>query len=269
MMKIACSSWSYHRAFQTHELDIHRWISICADELMLDGVELLDFHLEKPGIDYRELKDFISKKGLTIACLSVSNNFGYESEKKLRKEVAKVKKWIDTTALFGASIMRVFAGWAGPAPWDEDYGRGSSDRDVVWPRMIGCLRECVAYAEKAGLVLAVENHNHRGLVSTSEDAKRIVAEIDSSWFRLNLDTGGYTKDIYTAIEDTVDLAVHVHIKILQPGEEVIDKKLDYERIFGILKKKNYSGFISVEYEGEDDELTSIPGVIKRIKDEMS
>jgi sugar phosphate isomerase/epimerase len=89
--------------------------------------------------------------------------------------------------------------------------------------MIGCTKECVDYAENAGIVLAVENHNHRGLIHTAEDSKRIVAEINSPWFRLNLDTAGYTDDIYTAIEDTLDLAVQVHIKILEPGEDSIDK----------------------------------------------
>jgi L-ribulose-5-phosphate 3-epimerase len=134
--------------------------------------------------------------------------------------------------------------------------------------MISCMKECVDYAENAGIVLAVENHNHRGLIHTAEDSKRIVREINSSWFKLNLDTAGYTEDIYTAIEDTLDLTVQVHIKILEPEEKVIDKKLDYNRIFGILNKSNYRGFLSLEYEGEEDELITIPKLIKLLKNKM-
>lgn len=267
-MKLGCSSWSYHRAFETRKLNIKKWISICADDLMIDGVELLDFHLNEPGVDFKELKNVIVTKGLTISSISVSNNFGYESDIKLKEEVVKVKKWIDITSLFGASILRIFAGWAGPAPWDDNFGSEIADRDIVWPKMIGCMKECVDYAERAGIVLAVENHNHRGFIHTAEDLKGIVREINSSWFKLNLDTAGYTDDIYTAIEDTLDLAVQVHIKILEPGEDVIDKKLDYNRIFGILNKSNYRGFLSLEYEGEEDEFITIPRLIKLLKKKM-
>ncbi len=267
-MKLGCSSWSYHRAFETHKLNIKKWISICADDLMIDGVELLDFHLNEPGVDFKELKNFIVTKGLTISSISVSNNFGYKSDVKLKEEVVKVKKWIDITSLFGASVLRVFAGWAGPAPWDINFGSEIADRNIAWPRMIGCMKECVDYAENIGIVLAVENHNYSGLIHTAEDSKRVVKEINSSWFKLNLDTAGYTDDIYTAIEDTLDLAVQVHIKILEPADDVIDKKLDYNRIFAILNKSNYRGFLSLEYEGEADEFITIPKLIASIKNKM-
>jgi L-ribulose-5-phosphate 3-epimerase len=267
-MKLGCSSWSYHRAFEARKLNIKKWISICADDLMLDGVELLDFHLNKPGIDFKELKNFIVAKGLTISSVSVSNNFGYESDGKLKEEVAKVKRWINITSLFGASILRVFAGWAGSAPWDDNFSSEIADRNILWPRMIECMKECVDYAEHAGIVLAVENHNHRGFIHTAEDSRRIVREINSSWFKLNLDIAGYTEDIYTAIEDTLDLAVQVHIKILEPSADVIDKKLDYNRIFTILNGSNYRGFLSLEYEGEEDEFITIPKLITAIKNKM-
>jgi L-ribulose-5-phosphate 3-epimerase len=97
---------------------------------------------------------------------------------------------------------------------------------------------------------------------------RIIREINSAWFKLNLDTAGYTEDIYTAIEDTLDLAVQVHIKILEPSEDIIDKKLDYNRIFSILNKSNYRGFLSLEYEGEEDEFITIPKLIEQLKNKM-
>jgi len=267
-MKLGCSSWSYHRTFEARKLNIEKWISVCADDLMLDGVELLDFHLNNNDIDFKKLKNIIVNKGLTISSISVSNNFGYASDDKLREEVEKVKKWIDITSLFGASILRVFAGWAGPAPWDNNFGSESADRTIVWPKMIQCMKECVDYAERIGIVLAVENHNHRGLIHTTEDSNRIIREINSPWLRLNLDTAGYTEDIYTSIENTLNLAVQVHIKILEPGEDVIDKKLDYDKIFSILNKSTYRGFLSLEYEGQEDEITTIPKLIKQLKNKM-
>ena len=267
-MKLGCSTWSFHRAFENNKLNLEKWLYMCADELMLDGVELLDFHLSEPGIDFKKIKNLIVSKGLSISSISISNNFGYISDDKLKEEVKKVKKWIDITSLFGASILRVFAGWEDLAPWDADFCKMRADRNLIWPRMIKCIEECVEYADHAGIVLAVENHNHRGLIHTAEDSKKIISEINSPWFKLNLDTAGYTEDIYDAIEDTLDLAVQVHIKILEPADDEIDKKLNYNKIFDILNKSNYRGFLSIEYEGEEDELIAVPRLVKLIKNKM-
>ena len=137
-MKIGCSTWSFHHAFEKGEIDIYGFTDICADELELDGVELLDMHLETTGEDLSVLKNYIVRKGLSISCVSVSNNFGYSSAGKLRDEVAKVKRWIDIAGRFGSPVIRVFSGWEGPAPWDVKFGREREEKKKVWPGMIRC-----------------------------------------------------------------------------------------------------------------------------------
>jgi len=52
------------------------WIEKCAKDLMLDGIELLDEHFPSTEKAYLgDLKKFTTDLGLTIACVSVSNNF--------------------------------------------------------------------------------------------------------------------------------------------------------------------------------------------------
>ena len=264
-MKLGCSSWSYHRQFMNGELDFMKWISICADELKLDCVELLDFHLDQSKTGFKEIKNHIVSSGLDISSVSVSNSFGYADGKKQQEEVEKVKRWTDITLQFGASILRVFAGWPGAAPWDT----GSADirnKKKYWPGMTACMSECVAYAEETGVVLAVENHNHGGFINTMEDVERITGEIDSPWFRLNLDTNGYVKDAYAAIEKTLPLAVQVHAKIACLADDGGDRQIDYGRIFDILKRSGYNGFFSIElgeadgYGSDLDEYTAVSRV---------
>jgi len=66
----------------------------------------------------------------------------------------------------------------------------------------------------------------------------------------------------------LDLAVQVHIKILEPANDIIDKKLDYNSFFGILNESNYRGFFSLEYEGAADEFITIPKLITSIKNKI-
>jgi sugar phosphate isomerase/epimerase len=274
-MKLGCSTWSYHHAFETGTIDIFKFVDICANDLVLDGVELLDFHLDKAGVDFKELKNYIVRRGLSISCISVSNNFGYLSEEKLRDEVEKVKRWIDITRDFGAPIIRVFAGWEGPAPWDAEFGTERADKEKIWPGLIWCMKECVVYGEERGILLAVENHNHRGLVHTREDAEKILKEVDSPWFGLNIDTAGYTdhewnevREVdYDAIESTVGKALQVHLKIVSPAKDSIDTFLDYDRIFDILFRSRYRGFVSLEYDW-DEEFNGIPRTVSLIKEKL-
>ncbi len=68
-MKISCSSWSFHRTIETGKLDQLAWIEKCAQELELDGVELLDVHF--PGI----AKDYLQKLKKRIIDLSFHSPF--------------------------------------------------------------------------------------------------------------------------------------------------------------------------------------------------
>ena len=75
-MKLGCSSWSYHRAFHEGRLDQAAWLRLCAEDLELDGVELLDLHFPSTDVAYlRDVKKLCADLQLTISCASVSNDF--------------------------------------------------------------------------------------------------------------------------------------------------------------------------------------------------
>ena len=265
-MKLGCSSWSFHRLFEEGKIDQRRWIEKCADELLLDGIELLDFHFPSTNdTEIKRIKKLIVNKGLTISCISVSNNFGAPTERARQKEVEKVKKWIQIAQKYGASILRIFAGWPGLAPWETNSSESNKiDEEKLWCEMITCIKECAKYAENTGIILAIENHNHKGFVKTADEVFRIMKEVNSDWVKLNLDTGGY-QDGYSAIEKTVNVSVHIHAKFFDINEEGSDQILDYNRIFNILNEKKYRGFISIEYEGKEREELAIPRIVKFLR----
>lgn len=251
-MKLSCSSWSFHRTFEEDKVDQLEWIEKCGRELMLDGLELLDVHFPSTRKEYlRELKKRTTDLGLTIACMSVSNNFGKEKEEDRKKEAEKVKKWIDIGYYLGAPVLRIFAGWP------------ETDKNELWPRMIHYLKESAKYAQEAGIVLGLENHNHKGFTRSVEDLLQILKEVRSEWLKVTLDTGDYIVDTgeingYAAVEKVARLAVFVHAKLYELDEEGKDCKQDYGKIFDILTRTEYRGFISVEYEGEEEELRAVP-----------
>lgn len=266
-MKIGCSSWSFHRSFEEGKVDQEKWIEVCADELELDGIELLDFHFpSKKDSEIKKIKKLAIDKGLTISCVSVSNNFGVLDEDKRRKEVKKVKEWTEIAYKYGAPVLRVFGGWRATAPWDSDRGkRVEVTKKEIWPKVVKSMKECTKRAEDLGIILAVENHNDRGLISTPEDVLRLIKEVNSEWLMLNLDTGGYVhQPNYSGLKETIELAPHVHAKFHDIDEKGRDLKLDYGKIFDILSKAKYRGFLSIEYEGKE-ELSAVPKIVQFLK----
>ena len=62
------------------------------------------------------------------------------------------------------------------------------------------------------------------------------------------------------MEQTAHLASLVRVKLYYGGSEasgIKNVRMDYTRIFQLLKKVKFNGFISLVYEGLDDEFKSV------------
>ena len=268
-MKLGCSSWSYHRAFRDGRLDQASWLRLCAEELELDGVELLDIHFPSTEREYlREVKKTCTDLQLTMSCVSVSNDFGVADAERRRAEVAKVKAWVDIAAYFGAPVLRVFAGWVPRERQAAANGGGLAEKvrrlagwradgkRERWSEAMACLRECADYAAERGIVLGLENHNGYGIVGTADEVERCLRDVGSPWLRLNLDTGDYGD--LESIRRTLPYAVHVHAKLYELDGDGVERRLEWPAIMAILREGRYRGFLSIEYEGEEDPIAAVP-----------
>ena len=263
MMKLGCMSLSYKEQFAAGELDLLGFIER-AYELRLDGVSLHTSAFASTERDYlRDVRLRCLRRGLAITYLGVSNNFGKPAA-ELPAEIAKVKQWVDVAAEMGVPLVRIFAAWI-PAGEPEEQ---------VWARMMPCMEAVAAYGEQRGVVLGLHNHNHGCVTRTGKEVRRILEAVDSPYLSHILDTGQYvgspgasgangvedpSLDFYGSIAETAPLAVHVRAKIyrIQTGEEAW---LDYPRIFEILSRVRYNGWVSIVYEGQDvePEATAVP-----------
>jgi sugar phosphate isomerase/epimerase len=136
-----------------------------------------------------------------------------------------------------------------------------------------------------GIVAALQNHNHHNITSTGEDVVRLLKEVNHPWCGHILDTGQYLGsrgaggataddgrryDVYQSIARTAPLAVLVRAKLyrLRDGKE---EWLDYGRIFPILRRVKYNGFISLVYEGWEnlDASHAVPVGVKWLRQCMA
>ena len=270
MIKLGCMSLSYKDHFSGRRMDLTGFIDR-AYQLGLDGIDIHRNHFTGSDPAYlRDIRLQCLRRGLAISCIGVSNDFG-KREEELEGQVATVKQAVDQAAFMGVPLVRIFAAWV---PDGDSV-------DGVWSRMMPCMREVAGYGEAKGVVLGLQNHNHRCVTRTGKDVRRILTEVNSPYLSHVLDTGQYvgspgssggrgkedpSLDFYGSIAETAPLAVHVRAKVyrIRTGEEAW---LDYPRIFGILREVNYNGWVSLVYEGQDaePEETGIPKAVRFLR----
>ena len=264
-MKVGCNSHCFWRHFYSEKKTINqmKWLEFCAGTLGLDGVEMVFDHFDSTSKSHlRNLKRRCCELQMELMCVSPGNDFGKLSEAKIAAQMRHLRKWIDIAFFLGAPMVRIYSG----NPEKEEL------RQSTWPLMIKRLKEITRYAAERGIILALENHNHGGFTDTAENVIKMMNQVNSPWLRPLLDVGNfgaqdypYEVDFYPAIEKLAPTSLMVHVKHYGPDRQGRDKKIDYERVMKILKKANYQGYLSIEYEGEEDAFTAMPRIVKYLR----
>ncbi len=255
-MKLGLCTWSYNRAFKSGKMNLERLLKVCADDLKIGGMDIIDVHLTSQDPAYLlKIKKLATDLQITISAVSPGNSFGKDSEKDEKAEVEKINRWTDTAYLLGAPNLRIFAGWAPKEKQKE-----------LWPKVVSSIKSCAEYAAKKGVTLAIESHNGGGYLPTSVETFKLLKDVDSPWVKLNLDTGNYQDpDMYTALEKSMPYTTHMHAKIHKLSKDGRELEFDFDKIFAILKKTNYRGFFNIEYEGKEDEMEYVPKSFEMIR----
>jgi sugar phosphate isomerase/epimerase len=129
--------------------------------------------------------------------------------------------------------------------------------------VIDALERCLPTAEKCGVVLGLENHWGLGL--TPEGVLRIVDAIDSPWLQVTLDTGNFLENPYEKLEKLAPKTVLLQAKTYYGGGEWYSLDLDYQRVGELMRKANYRGWVSLEFEGKEDYRTAIPKSLELLR----
>jgi L-ribulose-5-phosphate 3-epimerase len=178
-----------------------------------------------------------------------------QADKSKRDDVlADIKKWVDVTNALGASHLRIFAG---QLPQGATIAQG-----MDWT--VEIMKPACDYSGKFGITLGVEDH--AGITQKADTTLEILHRVDSPYAGVNLDISNFVadsdEDQYRQIEACVRYATHTHIR-----DHFGDSKrpIDMDRVWQIFAKGGYKGYMSAEYEGDEDAMTAVPKLIDRIK----
>jgi len=257
-------------------------IAACIDKaaaMGFDGVEILHVQMEdESSAAVNQLKRQAHSLGLALMGFSTHQGFVSPDEEIRRTNVQKTLYQIELAARLGIPTMRINTGrWGTVKSFDDFMAQKGIEppleghtEDEAFGWAIGAIEKLLPRAEECGVVLGLENH--WGLGRTAAGVLRIVEAIRSPWLQMTLDTGNFRERPYEQMEQMA--AARVPIALVQAktyygGGRWYQLDLDYARIAGLLDDHRYRGWISLEFEGNEDAEVGVPKSLALLRSHFS
>lgn len=269
--RFGVSTYSFFKFGGKDNVPVDKCLELAAD-MGFDGVELL--HVQMDG-DARGYLNQLKRKAFTLSLdlmgLSTHQTFVSPDEAVRKRNLEHTTKCLEIAHQLGIPTIRVNTGrWGTTKSFDELMkNRGieprlegySDDQGFAW--VIDSYGLLARRAEELGVVMGLENH--WGLGRTAEGVLRVVKEVDSPWLQVTLDTGNFLENMYEQMEALAPHAVLVQAKTYLGGGTWYTLDIDYARVAAILKRHNYRGYISLEFEGQADYREAVPQSLEMLR----
>lgn len=244
-----------------------------ANELGFEGIEyvsqLYNQHLEDNGNTPEALQSLLDTLKNRSERFNVENvlimvdgegELASPSVEERDQAVENHKKWVDAANYLGAQSIRVnLFGSEEPEEWKEAAIDGLQKlSDYAAEKNINVLVENHGYlSSNAGLLAEVMENVDRENCGTLPDFGNFCLKREGGERWEAACTEEYPK--YQGVEEMMPHAKAVSAKSYDFNEEGQETTIDYGRMLQIVKDAGYTGFIGVEFEGQD--LSPEEGII--------
>lgn len=262
--KLSLAQWSINKMIRNDGVDPYTF----AEKAKAWGFEGLEYVsglyyplLEKDNFSEAAMKEFVDrsnaesqKHGLTNLLIMIDGqgNLAAEESTERTAAVENHHKWVDAAAAMGCHSIRVNL-------------NGSTDPEVWKEASIDGLTQLASYAKDKNINIIVENHG--GPSSNAAWLAEIMKEVnmancgtlpDFGNFCMKREDGSYYEskcieeyDKYKGVKELMPYAKAVSAKSYDFDEEGNETTIDYVRMLKIVKDAGYTGYIGVEYEGNE------------------
>ena len=273
-MKIGVSTYSFAHYITQTGCDYFKVLDI-AREIGFDGVDFINLNNEQWGIVgdeiemAKELRAYCEKLGLEVAAYTVGANLMSDD---IDNEIEKLKHCVDVAEALGAKIMRHDVCGKLKAKPRYNYKDAIAD-------MVPAIREVTEYARAKGIRTCTENHGY--IFQSPERVEELIRAVDNDNYGWLCDMGNFMcADVnpINAVTIAAPYAFHVHAKdfLFKEGNAEMPERFfrtagdNYLRgtVLGhgvvpvancirILKKAGYDGYVSLEFEGMEENLPAV------------
>ncbi len=280
-MKISVSSYSFSQYIRAGKLTQLECVAK-AKEMGFDAIEFTDLKGETLD-EQKALAVEISKEaervGIEINAYTIGANLYHENAEDSEREISRLCDQLDVAKLLGAKVMR----------HDVCYKLGKSGNarsfELMLPTIAENARKVTEYAETLGIRTCTENHGF--IAQDSDRVEKLFNAVAHDNYGLLVDMGNFLcadEDPIHAVSRVAPYAVHAHVKDFIRFDEAVEGRTIMTRganyiagaVIGegvvpvrqclkILKRAEYDGYVSVEYEGVEDCMAGISRGLANLK----
>jgi len=258
-------------------LEILESIGIKYIEGTTDGrAHLYEYIFEKKNPQI--LKNLLQKHKIKIVAVSGGWSDFAVSDCYLNKQYKSINKQLKFCKEFDVKILRIFASHL-PRQYIENK---------IIKRIIRNIKRIMPEAKKTNVTLVIENHF--GATATADDILHIIKKVAHPNLKINFDAANFIpmkQDPVKACKKLLPYIAHLHLKDIiktkeQPdynnayltGRNIFrgykfcslgDGIIHYQKIFELLKKNNYDGLYSIEYENISNPISGTKTSYKNLK----
>jgi len=237
------------------KMDLKDFAAHCGEKFNICKVEPWNRHFRSTDAKYlEEFRASIEKARGAVVNIAVDGDHSpYAADASQRDlAVAFSKKWIDVAVAIGSPSVRTNIAEAKDSKADLDRAADSFNR-------------MVEYAAAKNVVVHLENDN-----PVAEDPfflVQLIEKVNSPWLHSNPDfcntlTTGREEYAYKGIAAMFQHAYGIcHVKDMETGEKGQVFRVDMARTFGILKRANYRGYCSMEFDAQGDPYAGTAALI--------
>ncbi len=239
-------AYSYRKQFEAKEMTYEDLIRLVS-EFGLDGIDTTAYWFPDESDQFlASLRRTAYRNGVSLYSIAVRVRLCQPTPELQSAEVDKAKHWIDVAEKIGATHVRVFGG---------NVPKGTAEPQAIsWAAEV--LKRAAEYAGTKGILVGVEDDG--GLSTNAEPTIAIVKQVDSPNVGINLDTGNFPKNGYAQVAMCIPYALNVHFKTHITAPDGTKEKADWDRLVGMFANGGYKGFVSLEYEENENAKTAIP-----------
>ena len=239
------------------KVDLKDFAAHCREKLGISKIEPWSQHFRSTDAKYLdEFRASVEKAHGAVINIAVDGNHSpYAADAGERdKAVTFSKKWVDVAAAIGSPSVRTNIAEAKDAKPDVERAADS-------------LKRVAEYAAAKNVVVHLENDN-----PSSEDPfflVQLIEKVNSPWLHSNPDfcntlATGREEYAYKGIAAMFQHAYGIcHVKDSEANDKGQVFKVDMPRTFDILKRANYRGYCSMEFDAPGDPYSGTAALIKQ------
>jgi sugar phosphate isomerase/epimerase len=249
-----CCAYSYLKYFNTGSMTMENFI-LKAVELEAHSVDITTYWLKSTEPEYlTSLRHLAFKNGVAFSGIAIRTEMCQVGGAIRAEEIRRIQQWVDASEVLGASHVRVFGG---------DLPGGVSEKQgIEW--VVETMKPACDYAAKRGITLGIENHG--GITARASAALEILRRVDSPYAGINLDISNFEgktdEEMYSDVQACVPYATHAHIRDVFGTSK---RPIDLDHVWRLFVEGGYKGYMSAEYEADEDPMAGVPKLMEKIK----